>query len=498
MRYAVFDEAIEPRPHYPPKPVSFALKLPGRATKFYSWGHPTGNNCTFEEARAALGNVLARGLPLVMHNAKFDLAVIEEGMGLAVPPAMLLHDTMILAHLSNPYEPTFALKPLAEKHLSLPPAERDAVRDWLVEHGIVKAGAKDWGAHISKAPGDVVEPYCVGDVDRTAQLFDKLYADVEKRGMVGAYDRERSLIPLLMANEKHGIRVDRWQLEADVRDYHYAMEDAEAWLRKRLKSPDLNLDADAQLAEALARCGVVASFAKTRTGRDSVSKKNLTFDKFTDKRVFLALGYRNRLQTALSTFMRPWLETAQASGGRIYTSWRQLGAVTGRMSSSPNMQNNPKDWYDKPDGYEHPTFLKLPELPLLRKYILPDEGEVLIDADFGGQELRVAAHFENGPLAEAYRANPKLDAHGFVEAEIAKVTSHVFQRRVRKAGLFLTLYGGGPKRLAEELRLPIDEATALWRAFKGALPGIWEMDEELKELAKLGALPYARRTRVLL
>ena len=497
MRVCVIDfesSAILPRPDYPPKPVGVAIKLPSRPAKYYAWGHPTRNNCTYAEGRAALAAALDRGLPVVCHNTKFDTAVLEEGMDLVVPRRELLHDTQILAHLCNPYEPTFALKPLAEKHLNLPPTERDAVRDWLVENGVCRADDKRWGAFISMAPGDLVGAYAIGDVDRTAALFDKLHAEVERRGMLEAYDRERFLIPLLMENEKHGIRVDLPLLEVSVESYRGYMDRAEDWLRRKLRTPDLNFDADQQLADALEKCGLVTEFAYTEPsklypkGQRSVSKKLLTHDLFhgdLGKQVFLALGYRNRLQTCLSTFMEPWLETARKSGGRIFTDWRQLGAVTGRMSSSPNFQNIPKDWHDKPDNYEHPLFLAVAPLPLIRKFILPDEGEILVDADFGGQELRDAAHFEKGALAKAYQDNPKLDAHGFVEAEIAKVTSRVFGRRVRKAGLFLTLYGGGPKRLADELRLTLDEATALWKAFRAALPDVWAMDDELKQLARL-------------
>lgn len=483
--------AIQPRPKYPPKPVGVAIKLPRKKARYYAWGHPTKNNCTFEQAKYALELALLGDRPVVFHNAKFDLAVLEEGMGVCLPDKERVHDTMILAHLNDPYEPTFALKPLSEKHLGLPPEERDAVRDWLVENGVCKAGAKDWGASIAMAPGDLVGAYAIGDVDRTLGLYKKYALSIEERGMSAAYERERFLIPLLHENEKQGVRVDRERLLTDVREYQAAMETVEAWLRKRLKAPTLNLGADQQLADALDKAGVVTEFGMTPPsktypqGQRSVSKKNLRKSMFSDERVFLALGYRNRLQTCLSTFMLPWLEMSETTG-RIYTSWRQLGAVTGRFSSSPNFQNIPKDWYDKPDGYAHPPFLRVRELPLIRSYILPDEGCVLLAADYGGQELRVAAHFEDGELMAAYRANPTLDAHGFVEGEIAKVTDRVFQRRVRKAGLFLSLYGGGARRLAEELDLPLAEATALRDAFRGALPGIWALDDYLKDCGRRG------------
>jgi hypothetical protein len=41
----------------------------------------------------------------------------------------------------------------------------------LVSHGICRAGDKNWGAHISKAPGNIVGKYAHGDITRTGQLY---------------------------------------------------------------------------------------------------------------------------------------------------------------------------------------------------------------------------------------------------------------------------------------------------------------------------------------
>ena len=72
-------EAIKPRPDYPPKPVGFSIMGPNqRKSRYYAFGHPTENNCTFEEAREVLRDVYRSGKPLLFHNAKFDLDVAQE------------------------------------------------------------------------------------------------------------------------------------------------------------------------------------------------------------------------------------------------------------------------------------------------------------------------------------------------------------------------------------------------------------------------------------
>lgn len=73
---------IEPRPHYPPKPVGVSIKYPGKAAKYYAWGHPTKNNCTFEEGCAALARAYSdgeKGDGLLFQNGKFDTDVAESG-----------------------------------------------------------------------------------------------------------------------------------------------------------------------------------------------------------------------------------------------------------------------------------------------------------------------------------------------------------------------------------------------------------------------------------
>src|SRR5262249_51060853 len=126
---------IEPRPRYPPLPVGVAIRVPGRKPRYYAWGHPSGNNCTFEEARAAVGEVWQSERPILGHNvAKFDHEVARVHMGLPGLPWERLHDTLPMLFLNDPRATDYQLKPSAERLLGLPPEEQDAVLNWLVEH----------------------------------------------------------------------------------------------------------------------------------------------------------------------------------------------------------------------------------------------------------------------------------------------------------------------------------------------------------------------------
>jgi len=165
-------EAIEPRPKYPPTPVGLAiLRDNGEDTgQYLAWGHPIENNCTFEYAKEILRELLIeRDNEFVFHNAPFDCAITIMKMGLVVPWDRI-HDTMLLAFLADPFG-ELSLKPLAEKLLGEPPTEQEAVRDWLVTHGVCRANDKQWGAYIARAPGRLVGKYAIGDVERTMKLF---------------------------------------------------------------------------------------------------------------------------------------------------------------------------------------------------------------------------------------------------------------------------------------------------------------------------------------
>lgn len=486
-------ESIQRRPVYPPVPVGVSVKFPGRVPVYFAWGHPSHNNCDRNTARKIIRDIFAGDAPLLFHNAKFDVDVATTAFGLPMPSWERMHDTLYLVFLADPYAHSFALKPSAERWLDMPPTEQEAVRQWLIDNKIVKSNDKKWGAHIAKAPGNLVGKYAKGDVDRTLKLFKNLYPLIAKRGMAEAYDRERQLMPILLENERIGMRVDHGALGYDIVGYTTAMEQVEHYLRRKLKSPELNFDADAEVAEALVRNDSITHWEKTKTGKRSVAKKHLTRDRYTDPKLFMALGYRNRLSLCLNTFMKPWLEMADSSNGYIFTNWNQVkntsaygdaGAKTGRMSTNPNFQNLPKNFYDKGDGYEHPKFIRLlPELPICRRYIIADPGHILGHRDYNQQELRILAHYEDADLCAEYCANPALDVHSYVRDKIAQVSGIEYERRFIKTMNFGMLYGMGIKRLAETLGIDYDEAKAMKQAQRAAMHNLVELENDLREKA---------------
>lgn len=495
-------DPIEPRPNYPPMPVGVSVKWPGEKSKYFAFGHKVGqNNSTWNDARYQLCKVLSSGLPILAHNMKFDIAITNRKFELVMPQWHEMHDTMFLAFLCDPHAKSHGLKELANERLNWPPEEKDAIAAYVwnnkdaieqMSGRVVKRRQKreDDGTVLSSnaieflrfCPPSLVGPYAEGDTDRTAALFVDMYAEVEERGMMRAYDRERQLMPILLEQENDGIRIDRQKLYDDVQTYSSAMDHVENSLRARLGAPSLNFDADQDFAQALIRADIVneGDFERTPAkGEYRVGKDALTPAMFKDPLVASAIGYRNRLKTCMVNFMEPWLEqSTKNSRGHVATGWNQTrgtdgGARTGRPSTSGefNLLNIAKSFEGRTDGYVHPEGLSLPPLPRVRQYMLADEGEVWLNRDFSGQELRVFAHFECGDLRDAYLADPNLDPHGFVKQQLFDMTGVDMERTRVKVMNFQSLYGGGAGAIQKALGCTTAEAKEFKNYHDQGLPG---------------------------
>lgn len=503
-------EPIRNRPQYPPIPAGVGIQMPTeKKPRYYAWGHhppaphKANNNCTRGEAMEALEKARKNPGGVLYQHGKFDEDVAVVHCEQKALPWDKIHDTEFLLFLHDPHARSLSLKPAAEKLLGMPPEERDAVVEWLEKHclDLREPDPRNpkkkipFAAYIATAPGDVVAPYGCGDIIRTDKLFRLLYKEIEQRGMIPAYDRERRLMPILLENETEGVWVDLPLLRAEVKLYQAALEKSDEWLRKRLGIKDLNIDSDDDFGKALDSSGVVTNWTLTKTGKKSVAKANLTPDKYNDPKVASVYGYRNRLATCLRMFMVNWLEQAEATGGYIHTNWNQVrqdhgnenlaGTRSGRLSSNPNLQNLSKNFETKSDGFVHPKFLNVPPLPLIRKYLLPDEGHVWIHRDYSQQELRILAHYEDGELLAAYLADPKLDVHAIVQSGLVGEGIN-FVRDAVKRFVFQKIYGGGIPAICAALSCDALTAKRVISSMERSLPGYKALEKSIQRMGRAG------------
>jgi DNA polymerase I-like protein with 3'-5' exonuclease and polymerase domains len=208
------------------------------------------------------------------------------------------------------------------------------------------------------------------------------------------------------------------------------------------------------------------------------------------------LKYRAQLKTCVETFMVPWLATAERSEGFIYTPWNQVkntdgsgsvGTRTGRLSSS-RFQNIPKEFEPIFKSKDHPELPRcplkdLPDLPLVRSYITPFPGHVLIDRDYSQQEPRILAHFDGGELMQKYLDNPWIDFHDYARDELAKRGKHYQRKPVKNTNLGL-IYGMGVGKLAIKNNMTVEESGLLKSAILQLYPGLKQMYSEMRRRAR--------------
>ena len=139
--------------------------------------------------------------------------------------------------------------------------------------------------------------------------------------------------------------------------------------------------------------------------------------------------------------------------GRVYPEFKQIGAVTGRMSSSnPNVQNIPRD---------------------MRSLFRAEEGNLFVIADFSQIELRIAAEYVGDPgMIRALREGK--DMHRYtaslvLEKPEEEVTKE--ERQIAKAMNFGLIYGISARGLSEYARssygvdLDVDSADTFRKKF---------------------------------
>lgn len=497
-------EPIQARPDYPPKPVSVAIWEPGKKPEFWAWGHPDGGNCTKARVARRLREVWRNSNGVLFHEAAFDLDVAEVHFGLTLPPWHRVHDTIYLLFLADPNAEALGLKPAAKRYLGRSEGDQEPLRRWILKH-VPEARRRptQWEAHLCRLPWKKAATRAIGDVRRTMALWRQFYAPSE------AYDRERRLLPARLAMERRGVPVDVAGLARDAERGEAMLARVDRWLRQRLATPNLNVDSRPQLADALEEARLVDEWFMTAPSKTHPEGSRMTGvealrEVCKARDVVDVLAYRGKLRTQVRTFAKPWLAQAQrsASAGRIYVRFnqvrsaspgprKQVGARTGRLSSSPNLQNVPvlapklvrtERAIERFAKRQEVLWVPIRGTALLdmRARVRAPQGYLLGDHDYSQQELRILAHFAKGPLAGAYCENPYQDAHAFVHGWVVEALHGMaIERRNVKAVNFGVLYGEGLDLLSHKLGIERDAASVLRRLCKDAL-GSDRLDLQLK------------------
>jgi DNA polymerase I len=173
----------------------------------------------------------------------------------------------------------------------------------------------------------------------------------------------------------------------------------------------------------------------------------------------LMIEYRE-LAKLKSTYVDALPGFVNPETGRVHTDFNQIGAATGRLSSSePNLQNIP---------------VRTPRGEAIRRAFIAPPGHVLLTADYSQIELRLLAHLSGDPaFVEAFERGG--DIHRQTAAVIfgvpeARVTPEMRARA--KTINFGTIYGQGPFALSRQLGITQEEAKTFIRQYFERFAGV--------------------------
>jgi len=281
------------------------------------------------------------------------------------------------------------------------------------------------------------------------QLVRQLGGDLAARGMDTLYHQlEIPLLTTLLHMEQAGVAVDQERLEQLHQVALGRARAAEQAAYAAIDDTDVNLGSPKQLQEVLFERLQMPKTKRIKTGysTDAASLAELYEQR---PHPFLEALLAHRDATKLAQIIQT-LRDAVASDGRIHTTFSQVVAATGRLSSKdPNLQNIP---------------IRTEEGHRIREaFVVGADYATLVTADYSQIEMRIMAHLSGDKeLIAAFRAGE--DLHRFVGSRVygvepEDVTPHM--RSHVKAMSYGLAYGLSAFGLSRQLSIPVGEAQAL-------------------------------------
>ena len=373
---------------------------------------------------------------LIGQNIKYDLQVLKN---YGVEIKNKLWDTMVAHFLFKP-DMRHNMNILAETYLEYLPI---SIEELIGKKGKDQLSMRD-------VPLDIITNYAAEDADITLQLKHAFEPQLKETGTEKLFHEvELPLIEALAGMEREGINLDvqglnefSAQLQEDI-----TKVDAEI---QALAGTKFNISSPKQVGEILFEyLKIIDKPKKTKTGQYATGEDILS--KLEGKHPIVAkiLDYRELVKLK-STYVDTLPLLVNEKTKRIHTTFNQVVAVTGRLSSdNPNLQNIP---------------IRTERGRQIRKAFIPrNEEYTLLSADYSQIELRIVASISGDPnMCEAF--NLGKDIHTATAAKVYGIDESEVTKEMRykaKSVNFGIIYGQGAFGLADNLNIPRAEAKQL-------------------------------------
>ncbi len=433
--------------------LALARAVPGGAGDDTGEGHPASQaafvdpvTLTPADEQALAGWLADESAPKALHDAKGPMhALAARGMRLHG----LTSDTALAAYLALPGQRSFDLADLALRYT------RRELRGDAAPSGQLTL---DMAAEAETAETEAAQALAKRAL-ATAELADALDADLARRGATKLLaEVELPLVSVLAEMERAGIA-------ADVE--HFA--EMSASLGGEVKAAEqgafaatgheFNLGSPKQLQEVL--------FTELKLPKTKRIKTGYTTDSEALTGLLAQTGHpvlehllRHRDVAKLKSIVDSLIPMA-GQDGRIHTTYNQMIAATGRLSSTdPNLQNIP---------------IRTEEGRRIRRGFVVGAGyECLLTADYSQIELRIMAHL-SGDEALAAAFGSGHDFHAATAARVFSVPADEVTGELRakiKAMNYGLAYGLSVYGLSQQLRVPAEEARGYMDEYFSVFGGV--------------------------
>ncbi|HEV8150403.1 MAG TPA: DNA polymerase I, partial [Gemmatimonadales bacterium] len=323
----------------------------------------------------------------------------------------------------------------------------------------------------AEIPIPAAAAYCGADAATVLALHEKFIPRLAQTALQPLLDEiEMPLVEVLVDMEWTGIAIDPALFARLSRELGADLRRLEAEIA-RVAGLSFNLNSPRQLAQILFDKLALPVLKKTRTGPSTDADVLEQLAALGHEVPRLLLEYRE-LQKLRSTYVDILPTKVHPLTGRIHTSFNQVGAATGRLSSSePNLQNIP---------------IRTPRGEEIRRGFIPAPGWKFVVADYSQIELRLLAHLSEDPaFIAAFRAGE--DIHRQTAALIFGVPLPEVTPEMRaraKTINFATIYGQGAFSLSRQLSITQEEAKAFITAYFQRFGGIRTFLDRQVQLAR--------------
>jgi DNA polymerase-1 len=394
-----------------------------------------------------------------MHNSKYDMMVL---MRHGISIRGLTFDTMVGAYLAEPGRRGLGLKDQVFQRLGI-------VMTPITE--LIGRGGKS--ISMAQVPIRAAADYAGADADMTLRLVGPIKDELSKHSLMDLYNSiELPLIPVLMQMEIYGIALDANFL----REFRAQLGEQLQTLEQEIYASvghQFNINSTRQLGDILFGELKLPTGKKTKTGF-SVNADVIESLQGRHPVVDHLLAYR-QLSKLKSTYVDGLLDLMDPTTGRVYTSFNQTVASSGRLSSSnPNLQNIPV----RTELGRH-----------IRRAFIADPSYLLLTADYSQFELRILAHITHEPrLVEAFSKDE--DIHTITAASLFNIEPEQVtkdQRRLAKTVVYAILYGQSAFGLSQVTGMSNKDAANFISRYHETFPHIkGYVDSTLNQARKQG------------